>query len=44
MGGKSYEFTILKSYSESKHYEILSKKKGIVDTILEQLGLKKPVL
>ena len=44
MGEKgAYKFFILKNHPEATHYEILKKKKGLLNSILEKIGLEKEI-
>ncbi len=36
----AHKFVILKNYPESKHYEVMKKRKGLIASVLERLGLK----
>ncbi|VVB98383.1 Uncharacterised protein [uncultured archaeon] len=36
-----YKFAIIRNYPESQHYELVKKKRGLVDSMLARLGLKK---
>lgn len=38
---KTYEFSIVKNYPESSHYEIQDVKPDLIHSLLEKLGLKK---
>ncbi len=38
---ETHKFLILKNYPESAHYEFVKKKKGIITSVLERIGLKR---
>jgi len=39
--GKTYSFTIMRSYPESSKYEIIKRKQGLLESFLYMVGLKR---
>lgn len=37
----TYKFLIIKNYPETKNYELLKRKKDLLASVLEKIGLKK---